>query len=170
MLIPMDAAWFDEAYNLLCASLPADEYRDYAEQKRLLLDPRYTLYTTSAHNAMMAVWQFEGFLYVEHFAVSAQCREKGVGSDMLKALLGMSAMPVCLEVDPPENEISKRRVAFYERNGFVLNPQAYVQPPLGENKRALPLRMMSAPNVLSKEEYAFVKETLYTQVYQIKFD
>ena len=169
MLLRMDPARFEEMYRLLQESLPADEYREPAGQRALLSDPRYTIYTPEdGTRALLAVWTFEGFTFVEHFAVDRALRGRGIGSDMLRALHKASDAPVCLEVDPPTDDISRRRVAFYARNGFILNPYPYLQPALGVGKKALPLCVMSAPHALSEEAFLRVKETLYTQVYQVK--
>ncbi|MBR7146301.1 MAG: GNAT family N-acetyltransferase, partial [Oscillospiraceae bacterium] len=79
------------------------------------------------------------------FAVREDCRGSGIGSELLDELIGTLPHPICLEVEPPETEIAKRRIAFYERNGFS---PAYEMATCGLRWQAL---------VLSTEEFALAE-------------
>lgn len=46
----------------------------------------------------------------------------------MEEYIRQSGKPVLLEVEPPLGEMEQRRIGFYERLGFHLNPYAYVQP------------------------------------------
>ena len=84
------------------------------------------------------------FIFVEHFAVSEELRGKGVGSAMMRELIaGYSPLNIVLEVESPVDDITRRRVAFYQRLGFSLNSGAYFQPPFYGNPQPLPLKLMS---------------------------
>ena len=72
----------------------------------------------------------------------------------------------CLEVEPPETETAKRRIAFYERNGFTLNHFPYMQPPLGEDRDPLPLMIMTTGGAIEKDEFEHIRKTLYKKVYR----
>ena len=37
---------------------------------------------------------------------------------MLREILTQVNKMTCLEVEPPEGELEKRRISFYEKNGF----------------------------------------------------
>ncbi len=162
---------FDAVYRLMEKSFPRDEYRSYAAQKKLLDHPRYTVYTVSgeehAITAFLAVWEFETFAFIEHFAVDPACRNGGIGSKMLDALRKLLRKPLCLEVELPETELSERRIRFYQRNHFYLNTYQYMQPPLSEEGRALPLYLMTSDAAIDEREFAYFKETLYTEVYRV---
>ena len=95
--------------------------------------------------AFRAVCEFDAFLFVEHFAVRKSCRNGGLGAVLLTQLTAQSRKPVILEVELPTGELEARRIAFYERNGFVMNPFEYMQPAMGEDRHAIPLRIMSYP-------------------------
>ena len=84
---------------------------------------------------------------------------------MLEALSGQKAGKVVLEVELPEDSLKKRRIAFYNRHGFVFNGYPYIQPPMGADRHAIPLRIMSAPEPLSEEEFQTVRAKLYENVY-----
>ena len=79
-----DAAKFDEIYRLLQSSFPDDEYRPYDAQKEVFSDPRYHVYILPGENdtirAMITIWQFDDFAFIEHFAVSPKCRNQGLGA------------------------------------------------------------------------------------------
>jgi hypothetical protein len=70
-----------------------------------------------------------------------------------------------LEVEPPVDEWTRRRIGFYERLGFHLNHFDYVQPPLREGRADLRLQIMSYPGALAEQDFAPCKEILYTEVY-----
>lgn len=93
---------------------------------------------------LLTAWEFAGFTYIEHFAVFPHMRGRGIGSQALALLSG----PVILEVEPPElGHEARRRIAFYERNGFRLLPVGYVQPPYAPQLPAVPLRLMARGDI-----------------------
>ena len=102
----------------------------------------------------MLYGNWTGFTYGEHFAVSPKWRNGGVGARILKEVMETVPGMFCLEVELPKDELSKRRIRFYERNGFFLNPYPYVQPPLSDGQEELPLQIMTAGNPISLENSA----------------
>ena len=131
----------------------------------------YHLYGYRAHGELMAflaVWEFDTFLFVEHFAVRKSCRNGGLGAVLLTQLTAQSRKPVILEVELPTGELEARRIAFYERNGFVMNPIEYMQPAMGEDRHAIPLRIMSYPKRLLADEFETMRDVLYCHVYRQK--
>lgn len=115
----------------------------------------------------MACWEFPILRFVEHIAVDPNIRGGGVGKKMMADYISQSEKPVLLEVEPPNGEIEQRRIGFYERLGFHLNPFEYVQPPLREGQADLPLLIMTYPRPLNVEEFNLFRETLYTEVYKV---
>ncbi|BCG57750.1 GNAT family N-acetyltransferase [Paenibacillus sp. URB8-2] len=153
------------------ASFPPSEFRTYEGQRALLAAPRYRLITEreseSGLSAFMAVWEFPEFRFVEHFAVVPAMRGRGLGERLLKSYLEKSPGLVLLEVEPPDSEWPRRRIGFYERLGFTLNPYPYAQPPLRVGQSALPLHIMSYPGLLEERQFAFFKETVFRVVYKV---
>lgn len=172
MLQKLDIYNFDKVYSLMEKSFPTDEHRSYTEQKALLNDPLYNIFGVKNDSgdvtAFITVWQFEKFAYVEHFAVDPNCRGNGIGSDILRELMSELSCMICLEVELPENDIAKRRIAFYERNGFVTNSYPYIQPPYSEELSSLPLILMTSGRRVSEEEFDEMKGLLYRNVYKVK--
>lgn len=162
---------FAEIWNIMENSFPIDERRTRKGQEAVLDNPYYQLYgcrKDAAVVAFFAVWKFQDFAFVEHFAVEEHCRNGGIGAKLLQELLEILAVPTVLEVEPPEAELPQRRIRFYERNGFVLNPyEDYVQPALSDAGKELPLMIMTYPKGASRAQYEQIRDTLYREVYHV---
>lgn len=175
---------FSEIYRIMQASFSDDEYRPYDEQLALFEEPEYRVYympaigmervgnhstgNSTMHAAgFLAVWEFESFTYIEHFAVDPALRNSGTGSAMLQELVRKYQKQICLEVELPEDELTRRRIGFYERNGFVFNEYPYIQPPISKGKSPVPLRIMTYRNEITREEFQKMKEILYRRVYSM---
>lgn len=92
----------------------------------------------------------------------------GFGSRALE-LLQAKGKPVILEIDPPRDEVSRRRKGFYERSGFAANPFAHLHPPYRRGAAGHDLVIMSSPAALTEEEYgrfaAFLKGHVMADVF-----
>ena len=164
MLQRINETDFPEIYRIMQASFSDDEYRPYDEQLALFEEPEYRIYYMPA--GFLAVWEFESFIYIEHFAVDPALRNSGTGSAMLRELVKQYQKPICLEVELPEDELTRRRIGFYERNGFVFNEYPYIQPPISKGKSPVPLRIMTYRSEITREEFQKMKEILYRRVYK----
>lgn len=164
MLQRINETNFPEIYRIMQASFSDDEYRPYDEQLALFEEPEYRIYYMPA--GFLAVWEFESFIYIEHFAVDPALRNSGTGSAMLQELVKQYQKPICLEVELPEDELTRRRIGFYERNGFVFNEYPYIQPPISKGKSPVPLRIMTYKSEIKREEFQKMKEILYRRVYK----
>ncbi|KAF6656165.1 GNAT family N-acetyltransferase [Paenibacillus polymyxa] len=163
---------FSEIYAIMESSFPASECRTFEAQKALLKHPSYRIITEKNEQgnivAFLAGWEFEHFQFVEHIAVDSRIRGGGLGKKLMGRFISQSDQPVVLEVEPPVDGWSRRRIGFYERMGFHLNHFEYVQPPLREGQTDLRLQIMSYPGALSEQEFTPFKEILYTEVYGLK--
>lgn len=160
---------FDEIFPLLEAAFPVTELRVKEEQRKLLQKVCYKLYGVRKENAFAAVfatWEIDDFLYIEHFAVREDCRNGGFGGKLLEELLEQKGKPMVLEVEVPEDELTKRRVGFYMRHGLVYNDYPYLQPPLRKGNALLPLRFMTKPGAIDGETYERYKKRMYEVVYE----
>lgn len=160
---------FDKVYQLMEESFPADEYRPLSGQLALFENPAYTIYALYHTNrdikAFIAVWEFDTLVYVEHFAVNPSYRNGGLGSQVLSNLQKLYRKPVCLEVEPPETDMAKRRIGFYERNGFFFNDYPYMQPAMAPDRNPIPLSIMTSNHAVTEEEFLQIKNLLYREVY-----
>lgn len=140
------------------ASFPASERRLLPAQKAIFSHPSYRLdiwfNEDDKYVGLMDWWEYDGFRYVEHIAVSPDARSGGYGSRIFKSWLKSSQKPVFLEIDPVTDDISRRRLQFYQRLGFVENPMEHVQPHFQGTGEQVRLRVLSYPRPMSGEEYA----------------
>lgn len=159
---------FGTAYPLLEAAFPVTELREKERQKALLREPCYRLFGVPGGDGMravFAVWEIEDFLYIEHFAVREDCRNGGFGGQLLDRLLAEAGKPAVLEVEVPEDGLTKRRIGFYERHGFVYNTYPYLQPPMREGQGMLPLMLMTNPSAIDEKTYGRYKTLIHRIVY-----
>ena len=89
-------------------------------KKNLLADPKYTLYAIYDEDtddikrkkkyikAIIAVFHFDDFAFIEHFAVNPIYRNQGLGSIILNELKTALDCQICLEVELPETENAKK--------------------------------------------------------------
>lgn len=162
---------FDKVYNILVQSFPEDERRTYIEQKNLLNENSYSIYAFRNDKrivAFISVWQFENFSYIEHFAVDSSMRNNGLGRNILRKIIPHLNGIVCLEAELPETELAKRRISFYERNGFYTNEFSYVQPPYSKGKNPIELIIMTYGRKINDNEFQNIKNNLYNKVYKVK--
>ena len=106
--------------------------------------------------------------YVEHFAIDPAARNGGIGAEAMKQFLVFCGTPVVLEVEMPTDEMSKRRIGFYERLGFKLDNQVYHQPPYREGGEWLEMRLMTYGDVDLEYSFEQVKNCLHKNVYGVK--
>lgn len=116
----------------------------------------------------ITIWKFTDFYYAEHLAVDPALRNGGYGSRVMQTLLRELKKPLILEVETPEDEMSKRRIGFYQRQGFEICDTGYVQPPYRKGGESLPMYLMVAnkpqQNMLDLQT---IKETIYKEVYEV---
>lgn len=110
----------------------------------------------------MHFWEFPSFIYLEHFAIAPEARQKGYGGGAIRWLLDRVAdTPLLLEVELPIDDDTRRRISFYERHGLHLLDTPYLQPPYRETDEELPLRLMCTKGQLPDDAV----HTLRTKVY-----
>lgn len=146
---------YEKAMALYRESFPDFEQREAKCQRLIMDNPDYhfdLIYEEERFCGMILYWETDRFLYVEHFCISPQMRNRHCGQRAL-ALLGQKDKTVILEIDPPEDTISIRRRGFYERAGFQTNGFAHVHPPYHKENQGHRLIVMSYPQKLTEEGY-----------------
>ncbi len=150
---------YSRALELYALSFPRHEQRRTASQKRILAHGEYNfllIMDEGRFSGLMLCWESSDFIYVEHFCILPELRGQGVGSSALE-LLSRKGKPLILEIDPPVDDVSRRRQGFYERAGFVSNNYKHVHPAYHRDCSGHSLVVMSSPGPLSPAQYsAFV--------------
>ncbi|WP_294153449.1 GNAT family N-acetyltransferase [uncultured Clostridium sp.] len=161
---------FKSLYKVIENSFPSIERRNYEEQKKLFDDELYNVIgykdADDRVGAFLAFWKFEDFNFIEHFAVDYKLRGNGMGTELFNRYLSSDDKMTILEVELPKDEISEKRIKYYEKMGMILNDYEYMQPPLQKGKPLLPLMVMSYKNELKSHEFKKIKEQIYKTVYK----
>lgn len=169
-IFPMEKEDFDKIYSLMEASFPKDEYKPYRAQKNLLEKPEYKIFVSRREDkgdirGFAAVWDFGFAVYIEHLAVSPLHRNGGIGGKILDEVVEIFGRRLCLEVEPPETEMARRRIEFYKRHGFFFNDALFVQPPLAPGQRSIPLHIMTYGKPATARELDRINSVLRRKVY-----
>lgn len=163
---------FECFYSIMCLSFPEEERRTREGFLRLCRESEYykiiSVFEDDSLIAFLTVWEFDSFIFGDHFAVHPNKRGNALGSKLLEVFLKDISVPFIIEVELPENEICKRRIEFYKRNGLCLCDFDYILPPLQQGFDGVPMKIMAYPKALTKEEFEPYKKTLYNKVYKVK--
>ena len=158
--------------ELLVDAFPPEEYRQL-EQLR-----EYTDRTGNFHNniifdddlpvGFITYWDFDSFYYVEHFATNPALRNGGYGKRTLEYLCNYLKRPIVLEVERPVEEMAKRRISFYQRQGFTLWEKDYCQPPYKPGDDFLPMYLMVHGELDCEKDFETIKKRIHKEVYGVK--
>lgn len=152
------------------SSFPLDEQRPTDSIAQLLTsEERFTAIVLLDKNnsfvGILTTWTFDTFIYIEHFALHLALRSQGYGSIALQTFIQHNTLPIILEVEPPTDTLTQRRVSFYERCGLRLYNYPYIQPPYTPELSAVPLRLMGTLPL--ETPLSTVAEQLHREVYGV---
>lgn len=155
-ITPSESKLWEQVWRLYTDSFPEWERRRISSHSRASEDDAFNTYIALDNGNLMGLvfyWKSDGMIYIEHLAVNPIMRGKSIGSTIVKGLIDeYPDFTILLEIDPPVDEISKRRLAFYERLGFVMNDYEYVHPSYSKNGKPHPLKVLSLPAPISPDE------------------
>ncbi len=157
---------YREALTLYQISFPYHEQRERPSQDAVIQDDEYhfcLLYDEEVFAGLILYWEQEEFLYIEHLCILPEKRNKGYGQKALQ-LLAKQGKPLILEIDPPEDDLSRRRKGFYERCGFTENPFPHIHPPYHKENEGHSLVIMTYPKPISKDTFAAFSRYLKNRV------
>ena len=166
-LVKVAPSEFDFIYGELVENFIEDERREYKEAKEVFQNEDFIVFNAILDGekvGFVTVWNLTDFLFIEHFVVYKQFRNKGYGGKILQKLKELN-IPLVLESEPPISDFAIRRLEFYKRNGFVANPEKYYQPPYRKNGNKVELILHSYPTLL-KNQGETVSQ-IYEKVYKI---
>lgn len=170
--IRTDDAAYPFAEELFLTAFPEDERRNTEAQRHNTdCNPlfHYCLIEEEEEPiGLFTYWDFDTFCYGEHFAIDPKRRNGGYGQKAIHTLLEMINRPLVLEVELPEDEMSRRRIGFYERQGFTLWKEVtYIQPPYRPGGNTLPMHLMVTEGLNPDAHLEKVKERIYKEVYLV---
>ncbi len=111
----------------------------------------------------ITLWNFDDFIYVEHFAIDEALRGFNLGARVLSKLR-KTHKTIVLEVEMPSdnNPVAARRIDFYRRNGFEIVNDEYIQPPYGPGLPSVQMYLMSSNPAVDTQKAA---QNLHREVY-----
>ena len=110
----------------------------------------------------------ESFHYIEHFAIHENYRNKGYGQKVMELIINGIQGMIVLEAEEPYDDISYRRIRFYQRQGFILHDVPYQQPPYRNGDEWFPMKLMTLREKNFSLEYEEVKRKIYKEAYNIR--
>lgn len=157
---------YGRALELYQISFPLHEQREAFSQEKILHDKDYhfcLIYDKSIFIGILLYWEWDGYIYIEHFCILPKARNQSYGERTL-SLLKDGKTTVILEIDPPNDSISVRRKGFYERCGFTENSYRHIHPPYHRGNSGHSLVVMTYPRPISQEEYGSFQTYLSSRI------
>lgn len=111
----------------------------------------------------IGAWQFDELFYIEHLAICESQRGIGYGSKILVAFCQQHKQ-VILEIDPVVDDVSKKRLYFYQHNGFYSNNMVHYHPSYHNEMLPHGLTVLSYPEKLTDKNYQIFNRFLIQQV------
>lgn len=150
-----DAGW-NEAWTLYEASFPENErWKADAYARALADDPLFTadaIHVGGQFAGLIFHWDIGSFCYIEHLAIDPSLRNQKIGSRVVEAMIRRKKR-LLLEIEMPEDELTRRRMNFYMRMGLQANPRYdYIHPSYHAPFENYPLLLMSYPEPLTPQE------------------
>ncbi len=148
-------AQFESCWDLYISAFPAEERRSLDYQIETMERACYhfdAIMDQSEVIGFLGWWDLDDMRYIEHFATSPSVRGKGYGREALENFIAEDSLAIILEVEPPMDELTRRRIAFYERIGLILNDHPYSHPSYRQlSDERVTLRIMSYPEAVTDD-------------------
>lgn len=167
----------DERFKLLMklyiTAFPEEERRSEKSLIEMLGNKYMTffsIYDGDVLAGLLVIWVFDDFRYIEYLAIFEDKRSRSIGSRSLQKIVHMSDKPIFLEVEQPVDTISRKRIVFYQHNGFHILKMKYYQPPYREGNPFFPLLLMSNEPTDSMDLQRNVVKTICENVYLLPFE
>jgi GNAT superfamily N-acetyltransferase len=155
--------------DLYLNSFPPEERRTLEGLGNQLLEPGCSVNVVWKSQMVAGLcihWDFDELLFVEHIAVQPLLRGQKIGETIMNQITEMTDNPVVLEIEPPLDEWSRRRMNFYIRMGFQLLDVDYLQPSYTVHGLGYPMNLMANKLLADSEIKRFIAE-IYNRVYKV---
>jgi GNAT superfamily N-acetyltransferase len=147
--------------KLYLEAFPVNERREPDELRKIQDTKGYKLEVIKSDEeftGFIEIWNFENFIFLEHLAIIPQKRNQGIGHQVLHQLIrNYPDKPILLEAEYPADELSGRRIKFYNRCGFKALNIDYTQPPYYPGKSSVPMMLLSNKTVSSKDTTGYIR-------------
>jgi len=161
--------------KLYIESFPPNERRPVLEMHHLMEEnDKFRVFVLIDEGAngrvgLITYWNFNSFIYLEHFAINPESRNGGYGGKAIRALIESTDVSILGEIElPSSSEFAARRLNFYIKYGFKAWDLPYEQPPYEEGFDPIPMLLLTYGDLDLNKDYEFVVNQLYSEVYKWK--
>lgn len=127
-------------------AFPVEERRDIGQLKRMIKQKSDMYFNAIECDGELCgffvYWDMKDFYYLEHLAVYPSMRNKKLGQKVLDYAANHLKGVRLLEVEPIRDEMTTRRVRYYQRNGYQVLDEEYIQPSYDGVRDSCPLWIM----------------------------
>ncbi len=161
--------FFADVRLLLETAFPPDE-RPVLDDARLARPGFHLLAVLSGGRfaGFHSHWDLGDFVFCEHVAIIDGMRGCGLGAivdgTVARRLRGRRLVG---EVELPDTEIARRRIALWERCGWNVNRRPYLQPAYAPGKSPVPMLLISRPGPLDAREFVRASDRIHRDVYRV---
>ena len=150
-----DSERWNKVWTLYEESFPIAERRKLEDHLRACENEHFhplSIWDGSQLIGIAFFWEWDNYRYIEYLAVSPELHGQGFGSQIIKQIRDSEHI-IILEIDPLINELSVRRLQFYERAGFTLTPYRFMHLPYRIDGVLQELLILSYPLMITKEQH-----------------
>lgn len=158
---------FADFWEIYSDSFPLNERRTIKQQESISNKVGYQLNIYLLDKQVIgfiAFWTTNEYVFIEHFAIAPEIRNKGLGSAILKPFVESKTIPIILEIEIPADKQTNNRLWFYETLGFIRNEHIHFQPPYHRGDQPLELIILTYPELIAPALYfrfaQFQKDTV----------
>ena len=157
-------------YEKLSKYFPIEEMKSREHMELLLKEKADVYFKDESENHVLMYAEFDHFLFIDYLYVSAKTRGQGIGGKLIDRMK-KKGKPILLEVEPLqyEDSDSKKRLRFYERQGFQhAQTIGYKRRSLATDKENPMEILYWAPNEESEQEIFEAMRDMYEQIHTYK--
>ncbi|MBD8390308.1 GNAT family N-acetyltransferase [Dysgonomonas sp. BGC7] len=148
--------YYKQFLSVYKSSFPVFEQRSQEQQSAAFKNNSYCLVALVKGDKLasfISYWEFDDYIYIEHLAVNSELRGQNIGSFTLSKFAQNNRKILLLEIDPLVDEVSKRRLCFYKKLGYKVNPYHHHHPAYRQGYDSHELLVLSLSEVLSENMY-----------------
>ncbi len=127
-----DHVYLDRLIMLYEEAFPVEERRNIGQLKKMIKTKSEMHFNAIECDdelcGFFVYWDMGDFYYLEYLAVYASMRNKKIGQQVLDYAANHLDGVRLLEVEPEADEMTSRRIRYYQRNGYQILDKDYVQP------------------------------------------
>ncbi|MFZ4582988.1 MAG: GNAT family N-acetyltransferase [Paludibacter sp.] len=161
---------FGEVYDLYNTSFPSYSRRSWAGLETVFNKKQafnsVAVKKDSKFVGLIHYWIFDKFVYIEQFAIHPDYRNAGLGTKVMKEFLKKHELPIVIETETPRTQIASKRIYFYERVGFYMISNFYMQPPYEGSQVLMSMLIMTNDYNYVNKYFQQIKNTIYKEVYK----